>query len=177
MKTEIRAGRLESASGGTLYGYAAVFDSEADLGEFIEVVRPGAFTESLKRDRKIRALLHHDERALLATTPKNLALKEDRQGLHFELSIPDTQAGRDVGVLVERGDLEGCSFAFETREDRWTKRPDGSLLRELLEVDLHEITITADPAYTDTTVARRSAIEAGAIPLVRDLNAAWLETT
>ena len=39
--------------------------------------------------------------------------------------------------------------------DRWEVRGD-QVFRELVDVDLHEITITAVPAYLDTTVARRS---------------------
>jgi uncharacterized protein len=163
---EIRAGQVKAASPGRLAGYAAVFNSEANLGEFIEIIRPGAFAESLKQGKKIQALYAHDVRSLLGTTPKTLSLSEDRQGLAFDLQLPDTTIGRDVSVLVERGDIEGCSFAFDAIEDRWTKRPDGVLLRELIRVILHEITITADPAYPDTTVAKRSAIAAGAMPLI-----------
>ena len=47
-------------------------------------------------------------------------------------------------------------------------------MRELLTVDLVEITLTSDPAYQDTTVALRN------MPITQsfwDMNAAWLQTT
>ena len=43
---------------------------------------------------------------------------EDSNGLAFELSVPDTSAGRDVLALAERGDLGGMSFGFLVIE-RW----------------------------------------------------------
>ncbi len=53
--------------------------------------------------------------------------------------------------------MAGCSFGFTVPDggDRWEQRS-GTFLRELLRVDLREITLTSDPAYTDTTVALRS---------------------
>jgi HK97 family phage prohead protease len=86
-----------------------------------------------------------------------LKLSEDSKGLHFELALPDTSYARDLGILVERGDIAGCSFGFQvpTGGDAWELR-DGTLTRDLINVNLHEITITGNPAYLDTTVAKRS---------------------
>lgn len=155
---EIRANGTLTAKGKTLSGYASVFNSEAMLPGFIEVIRQGAFAKSLATGSNVRALYHHDSAALLGTTKGGtLQLREDGHGLKFELALPDTTHGRDVAVLVERGDLQNCSFGFRVAEggDRWEQR--GSVLvRELLQVDLSEITLTADPAYQDTTVAMRS---------------------
>lgn len=71
--------------------------------------------------------------------------------------MPDTSAARDLLVSVERGDVRGASFAFTVWKggDRWQVRGD-QVVRELADVDLHEVTITAQPAYLDTSVARRS---------------------
>lgn len=163
-----------SSNGKKLTGYAAIFNSEADLGGFVEVVRNGAFRKSLEGGTNIRALYHHQGDALLGTTRGGtLKLKEDANGLAFELALPDTTHGRDLAILVDRGDVAGCSFGFRVRDggDRWEQRG-GQLVRELLDVDLVEITLTADPAYQDTTVAMRSRPAA----LSRDLNLLWLET-
>ena len=53
--------------------------------------------------------------------------------------------------------MAGCSFGFRVADggDRWEQRGT-TLVRELLTVDLVEITLTADPAYQDTSVAMRS---------------------
>lgn len=163
-----------SSNGKKLTGYAAIFNSEADLGGFVEVIRNGAFRKSLEGGTNIRALYHHQGDALLGTTRGGtLKLKEDAHGLAFELALPDTTHGRDLAILVDRGDVAGCSFGFRVRDggDRWEQRG-GQLVRELLDVELHEVTLTHDPVYTDTTLALRSRPAA----LSRDLNLLWLET-
>lgn len=142
-----------ASKGRTLYGYAARFNAPTDLGGFSEVIRPGAFKRSLASDdaQKIRAIYEHDGRSLLGRVGAgSLRLKEDAEGLAFEIDLPDTQLGRDLAVLVERGDVAGCSFGFVAQRDAWSGDD-----RELLDVDLHEITITANPAYDTTTVQVR----------------------
>lgn len=171
---EIRSQGSLKASGKALTGYAAVFDSPTDLTGFTEVIRPGAFAKSLKAGVNIRALYHHQGDALLGTTRSGtLELREDAKGLAFKLELPDTSHGRDLAVLVERGDVAGCSFGFLVRSggDRWEKRG-GKLVRELLDADLKEITLTSDPAYQDTSIAMRSR----AALLTTDARALWLET-
>ena len=51
----------------------------------------------------------------------------------------------------------------------------GQVVRELLDVDLHEITVTAQPAYLDTDVARRALLQFSTGPRVRALRR-FLET-
>lgn len=159
MKLEVRSGTgLASPSPGKLAGYAAVFDSPADLGPFVEVVRSGAFTRSLRTPGAILALFDHERRSVLGrVSAGTLRLQEDQRGLAFELDLPDTSVGRDLAVLVQRGDVAGCSFGFvvPVDGDAWSTRGD-KLTRELHNVDLHEITVTPTPAYTDTEVAMRS---------------------
>jgi HK97 family phage prohead protease len=157
---EIRSGGdLRAVSPGKLAGYAAVYNSQSkDLGGFIERILPGAFRQSLVNPGNIRALLEHDPQKLLGRVgSRTLTLAEDNKGLYFELSLPDTSYARDLGVLVERGDIAGCSFGFRVPEGgaAWEMRS-GQLMRDLFVIDLHEITITGNPAYLDTTVAKRS---------------------
>lgn len=141
-------------TGRKLEGYAARFGVEARIATFTEVIRAGAFRNSLAGGRDILALVDHDRTKILARTRSgNLKLAEDSSGLQFELSVPDTQPGRDVLALAERGDLGGMSFAFTVPKDgeRWTGDR-----RELLAVDLHEISVvSAWPAYEGTVVAAR----------------------
>ena len=172
---EIRGNGTLSATGKTLTGYAAVFNSEANLGTFSEVIRPGAFAKSLATGSNVRALYHHDGTALLGTTKGGtLQLREDAHGLAFTLALPDTSHGRDLAILVDRGDVSGCSFGFRVADggDRWEQRGT-TLVRELLQVELAEVTLTADPAYNDTTVALRSRPH---YQTHIDLNRVWLET-
>ena len=49
-----------------IVGYAAVFNSSTEiLRSFSEVVRPGAFADSLARDDDVRALVDHDPSKIL----------------------------------------------------------------------------------------------------------------
>lgn len=172
---EIRTHGTLSATGKTLHGYAAVFSSEANLGTFSEVIRPGAFAKSLASGLNVRALYHHDGGALLGTTKGGtLELREDAKGLAFKLALPDTTHGRDLAILVDRGDVTGCSFGFRVAPggDRW-QDVNGQMVRELLNVELLEVTLTADPAYQDTSVAIRSKPHTQTHV---DLNRAWMET-
>tara|TARA_B100001250_G_scaffold408727_1_gene431651 strand:- start:157 stop:666 length:510 start_codon:yes stop_codon:yes gene_type:complete len=151
---ERRAFSIEQ-KGRTLTGYAARFNSEASIGDFVEVIRPGAFARTLAAPTavNIRAIYEHDDKALLGRVGSGtLRLSEDDVGLRFELDLPDTSLGRDLAELVKRGDVAGCSFGFMAGKDTWLPGP----LRELREVDLHEITLTARPAYSSTSVSLRS---------------------
>lgn len=180
--TERRAAiELRSVGGGNalrLAGYAAVFDSPSeDLGGFIEYVRPGAFTRTLQGNRlDPLALVHHMPHLVLGRrSAGTLRLAEDSRGLHFEVDMPDTTTARDLAVSVERGDIRGASFAFTVAPggDTWTVTED-RVQRDLRDLDLHEITITATPAYPDTEVARRTLATLTA-PRLR-VARRWMET-
>lgn len=147
----------------TLTGYAAVFDSlSVDLGGFREIIRKGAFAESLKRGDDIRALIGHTSTLLIGRrSAKTLSVAEDDKGLKVEISVPDTSAGRDLVVSVKRGDLTGMSFGFNTVDDTWTKETkDGDVVyrRELITVDLFEVSPVTWPAYADTSVEARGNV-------------------
>lgn len=157
-----------------------MFGAPANLGEFTETVRPGAFTRALaERGDSILALYDHERRSVLGRTGAGtLNLREDARGLAFSLDLPDTSLGRDLAVMVKRGDVNGCSFAFRVHDDgdAWDMR-DGVMHRELRSVDLSEITITPQPAYADTSVAVRS-MPFGMLrdPIIVDMRRAWMET-
>ena len=152
---ERRSAAIEvRAKGRRLEGYAALFDTPARIGgQFTETIRAGAFAGSLARD--VLALVDHDPARVLARSRTgSLKLSEDSRGLAFGIDVPDTQAGRDVLALAERGDLGGMSFGFsvEPGGDAW----DGET-RELRAVTLHEISVVlAWPAYDGTVVHARS---------------------
>lgn len=163
---EIRAfGGIELRQTGTgrprLVGYAAVFDSRSlDLGGFVEIIRQGAFTRTLKAGTDVLAFVEHNAEHIVGRrSAKNLDLSEDRQGLRVEITPPDTSAGRDVIENVRAGNLDAMSFSFRipNREEgqRWHFESE-PILRELLDVDLREVSVVALPAYPDTAVALRS---------------------
>ena len=143
--------------GRKLLGYAATFDAETRIGTMSEVIKAGAFRNSLESGRDILALADHDvSRVLGRTKSGTLRLSEDSKGLSFEIDVPDTQLGRDILAMANRGDLGGMSFGFHVPEggQEWT----GSK-RTLTRVDLAEISVvSAWPAYQQTSIeARRKA--------------------
>ena len=147
---ELRADRQR------IVGHAIVFDTRSrDLGGFVEVVRRDAVKSTLQSD--IVALFNHDSNQVLGRTPQTLQLSTDTRGLAFVLDPAPTQAGRDAFELVKRGDITGASFGFRTKKDAWRDEA-GTVIRELLDIEIAEISLTAFPAYADTdvSIAQRS---------------------
>lgn len=159
---ETRAAVELRADGSTLAGIAAPYlRPSEDLGGFRETIIPGAFRSALAEGADVLALYDHDRGQVLGRTRSGtLRLEDTSEGLAFAIDAPGTTTGRDVLALVQRGDLAGASFGFRVRRQRWRTDERGRPLRELVDVELLEVSIVSSPAYADTTVARRS-LEAG----------------
>jgi HK97 family phage prohead protease len=142
-------------SGRTIGGYAAVFNSEADIGGYFrDVIAPGAFDDAMAQD--VRALVDHDTgRVIGRTKAGTLRMKQDDTGLAVEIDLPDTSDGRDLGTLIERGDISGMSFGFVVTKETWDETQDPPM-RTIQALDLHEVSVVAFPAYDDTSIAMRS---------------------
>jgi hypothetical protein len=154
MAIERRAVLELRAAGRRLEGIAAPFGTETRIQDFVETIASGAFAATLADGHDIVALVDHDGGKLLGRTKTgSLRLAEARQGLTFEIDVPQTSLGSDVLSLAERGDLGGMSFAFRVRPDgeRWSGRR-----RELRAVDLLEVSVIHSwPAYSATEVHAR----------------------
>lgn len=152
-------------------GYAAVFNARsANLGgdkvEFYETIQPGAFDDVLNDD--VRALFNHNPDFILARSKGGkgtLQIGVDERGLWYEFEAPDTQAGRDLSVSIERGDVDQSSFAFMVPKDgqEWQERSEGGktiIMRTIKRVNrLMDVSPVTYPAYPDATVALRSLEE------------------
>ena len=170
-----------SADGPVIVGYAAKFNSpSADLGGFKETIMPGAFTRSISSGADVRALMNHDPNMILGRTKnKTLSLEQDGTGLKFRCVLPNTQAARDLHTLVQRGDIDSCSFAFTARDQSWEneRSENGDLYanRKLMDVDLMDISAVTYPAYGDTEVQARMMFEPDALVEVRSAVAKLVE--
>ena len=155
-KVELRKAASGAAS---LRGYASVFNSESyDLGGFKEVIAPGAFDQVLAAGEDVICTALDHEGIIGRSSSKTLTLGVDERGLWYEVALPDTQAGRDIAVLVERGDVRGSSFGFhvpiggDSLEERG-----GVVLRTVNQVDrLRDVGPVVNPAYEATDVALRA---------------------
>lgn len=147
-----------------IQGYAVVFDSWTDISSWGEIwkecIRKGAFTQSLK-ENSILALYNHDFNNVLARKDVNMKLVEDDKGLYFEIELPDTTQGNDLYELIDKEIVNQCSFSGYVRKNLWSEDNGGNVLREILEIDLIEITITPIPAYevTEAEVKRSREIK------------------
>jgi HK97 family phage prohead protease len=165
---ELRA--VENGDGMTFTGYAAVFNSPSEPLPFIERIAPGAFKRSLKARNDIKLLWNHDTGSVLGSTRAGtLKLEEDSYGLRVTAVLPDTNLGRDVRTLVQRGDVNAMSFGFSVPAggDSWNAE---GTERTLKSVRIFEVSVVAYPAYQQTSgtatvrsfdgVAKRAEVDA-----------------
>ena len=111
-------------------GYAAVFDRPDRGGD---VIRKGAFLASLKRTSEVPLLWQHKTGAVVGRIEH---LSEDSRGLRVIASLADARAVK----LLGNGKVDGLSFGYRVRE---AKSANG--LRELVELDLVEVSLVANP--------------------------------
>jgi hypothetical protein len=141
----------ETSDGMLLEGYAARFNEPSEPLPFREKIAPGAFRLSLRSRSDVKLLWNHDASTVLGSTRAGtLRLYEDEQGLRVSADLPDTQAGRDAKILIQRRDVTAFSFGFTVPDggDIWSR--DGSE-RTLTSIRLFEVsTGVAFPAYPTT---------------------------
>ena len=119
------------------------------------------------REDDVRALFNHNPSEILARRgnernrptgaplprPTNtLILSVDRIGLRYDIDLPDTDIGRRVATAIERRDVTGSSFSFQTIKQRIFETSKLTV-RELREVKLLDIGPVTFPAYTSTSAA------------------------
>ena len=153
----------------TIEGYAIVFDVRSNVmydweggRKFVEVIERRAVTDELLNSCDIRALIEHNNQRLLARSNKGkgtLQLEIDEHGLKYRFVSPNTTHGNDIVEMVKRGDINGSSFAFRSLQEnvKWEKGTNGVWLRTIQKIDfIRDVTMTADPAYSQTEVSVRS---------------------
>ena len=159
--TELRIADSDGG-GATIEGHAAVFDSWSEtLGgifPFKEIVRKGAFNESIGKD-DIRALFNHDPNYVLGRNRAGtLELVEDDIGLRVKITPPDTSWPKDILTSIRRGDITQMSIGFIVEDDKWSTK-DGMDVREIRKVQLFDVSPVTFPAYTATDVGVRAMQE------------------
>lgn len=156
---ETRDAPAEQA-GSVIRGYAALYGVPTPIGgEFIEQIAPGAFTKTIANG-DVLALLSHDwGRVLGRQSAGSLRLKDTPLGLSFELDADvTTPSGQEALGTVRSRAVKGCSFGFRVLWDDWSD--DGPIpTRTIREIELHEISLLANPAYESTSawVSSRTA--------------------
>ncbi len=151
-----------------LVGYAAVFNSVQEIFPgFREVIRPGAFSKTIK-EADIRCLINHDPNLVLGRNKSGtLKIWEDAKGLKYEVTLPDTSYAKDLLESVSRGDVSGSSFAFRPIKERVTTEG----VHEILEARLSDVSPVTYPAYPQTNNLLGLRAKAGA----REALSAWID--
>jgi uncharacterized protein len=123
---------------------------------FREEIQKGALDGADVADVVCRSF-HNDQFILGRTKSGTLRLFPDEIGLRYECDLPDTQAGRDIASLIQRGDIAESSFEFYLKEDSWGEDENGiptRLIRSFRKIT--DVSPVVRAAYPETEVAKRS---------------------
>ena len=156
--TNLEVRQTEEQGSLTISGYAIRYDEPSQPLEygFREIIKPGAFNESLKK-RNIVALHQHDDKQLLGSTQaKSLRLEERQDGIYFELDLLETR--KELFELVKRGDLQSASFGFTVTDEKFNRNGNEDV-REVRKGELYEISLVHTPAYPTTSVVAKRSLE------------------
>jgi HK97 family phage prohead protease len=153
----------DSGDGGewTFEGYAATFDREPD--SYGDVIAPGAFAETLKEHeeagRKIPLLFGH------RMDDPDFALgyvdaEEDERGLKVTGHVfADMPKAATVHSMLQRGQIDQMSFAFDVLEDGMTELEDGIKAHELRKLTLYECSVVTVPANQHAMIEEVKAMK------------------
>ncbi len=146
-------------------GYAARFNVwSEEMWGFKERIHSGAFAKTIK-EGDVRLLFNHDPNFILARTSNGtMTLEEDKKGLLYTATLPDTTYAKDLKESIKRGDISQNSFGFRVIKDKWKISDDKNKLdeRTLTEVKLFDVSPVTFPAYPQTSVKVRTILkEAG----------------
>ncbi len=132
-----------------------------DLGGFIERFAPGAFSKTLSETPDVRALFNHDANFVIGRTKSGtLGLLDQKQGLRFEATPPETQWASDLLTSMRRGDIDQTSFAFRAVRDEWQdpEKEGQPYKRTVMEARLFDVSVVTFPAYPSATAQVRTAL-------------------
>lgn len=146
-----------------IFGYASVFWNPNDPGteyqlgrDLKERISRDAFARALSEQQDVRGLFNHDPSQVLGRVANGtVKLMTDDRGLRYEITPPDTQVGRDVVSLLERGDVTGSSFAFVPTKTAYEKGQEYNV-RWIQDLQLLDVGPVVYPAYAAASSAVRS---------------------
>ena len=146
---------------GFFSGYGAVF---GNIDWYNDVILPGAFTASLAKWRaknKMPPVLwnHNDSEPIGVYTN----IYEDEKGLYVEgkLLIDDVPRAKSTHALLKAGAIDGLSIGYSTKK----ANQQGNGVRELVEVELGEISIVTQPANERSVITSvKSKLDEGELP-------------
>lgn len=158
----------DGSGGSTLHftGYACVteaaYEMEDWLGPFDEVVRAGAFKQTLSQSADVPFKINHEGLTLARTKSGTMRLSEDSTGLHVDADLdPGSPHVKGLRSAMERGDVDEMSFAFWAVRQQWS--PD-YLQRDILEVNINKgdvsvVNYGANPATAGASLRGKALLD------------------
>lgn len=184
---DITATREEGTS--TLVGSPIVYGRATDIGGmFEEVIDQGALIGADLKD--VPLLVNHNDKMIpVARSRRNtpnstlrLAITETGLDMEADIDVENNMTARELDSAVSRGDIDGMSFKFIVKEEKWERLDSDYPLRHIISFDkVLEISAVTWPAYQDTTISARSkeALDnaRSALENERQLHAAEVDTS
>jgi uncharacterized protein len=136
---------------GKLVGYAMKWNTlSTDRGGYKVRLMPG----SAQFADTTHALYHHELTGgpLGDTQSKTLKIEPDDQGVKVSIDLPNTTLGKDVYELVRTGRIAGMSFAMTEEPQFFASKEDGQKIQNCTKFTVDDVTVTAIPAFTDTSI-------------------------
>lgn len=157
---EVRAAG-EGSDDLVLEGYAAVFDIESQLWPGrLEVVRRGAFAQTIQGDDIMAYWAHDMTQVLGRKSAGTLSLEEDAKGLKVQIRMANNAINQARYDNAKRGEVKGMSIGFIAQPDgqQFSLRPDGTEIRELTRVMLIEVSPHPEPQFPETELEARAKV-------------------
>lgn len=166
----------------TIEGHAVIFGVRSNnltpwssYREVYEVMEKGCISTELLNRSDVVLTAFHDNTAILGRWRQGkgtLKLELDVRGLKMTCTLADTERANELLSAIERGDINGMSFAFTADEDdsvngvSYEKLPERSesgkevWIRHVKKItSLYDVTIAGHPAYPQTDIAQREIID------------------
>lgn len=160
---------------GEFEGYASLFNT-VDLTK--DMVVRGAFAKGLRQKSplNIKMLYQHNPSEPIGIWQ---TIKEDQKGLYVQGKLlKEIRRGKEVLALMKQGALDGLSIGYKTIRSRQTNSNKAAkrsgVIRELLEIDLYEISIVTFPMHPDARVQKVKTLPIrNGLPTIREFER-WL---
>ena len=153
---------------GTICGRAICFNAESQILDeygqtFREVIAPEAATMEFLNTQDIKINMLHMRELTFGRAKRgvsgNARLSVDREGVNFEVDVPNCDLGIRARELTKAGVYDGCSFEFWPDqydvEEREGKVP---LVRHTKFRAITALTLGMDPAYLQTSLSARELL-------------------
>lgn len=149
--------------GNFIEGHPAIYDKMTNIGGwFNEIIERGAFDEC-DFDDVLFSVNHDLMKIPLARSRRNngnstMQLQLDEKGLYIRanLDIDNNSEAKSLYSAVSRGDIDGMSFIFYIKEQKWEDLDSETPTRRIQKIKkVREVSAVTFPAYAGTDINAR----------------------